>query len=263
MRVSFALSLLAGLALTCSQVVLAEQPEPLVVEIEGAVLNPGGFLFPQGARLNSAAATGRVRADAWFVGAALLRQSAINPQQRLKSGILFELNANRVHARAQNNQPLLELANRMYGAVKAMPTTGRVTVQLDPLQQLILANNDLLEHGDKLIYPLRPDHVRVTGAVQADCRLDHQPYSQARDYLRACPRHALADPSFVYLVQPNGQVQRLGTGYWNTEPANVALGAVIYVPLQPNKLAPDTTGLNDDMAAMLATQYALGGRFAE
>ena len=121
----------------------------------------------------------------------------------------------------------------------------------------------MLESGDHLLYPRKAEQVRVTGAVKADCVLPHDPSWQMHDYLKACQRHPLADRNSAYLIQPNGIWQEYGIAYWNLQPAVVATGAVIYLPTQPNKLSPATRNLNSDMAAMLATQYQLGGRFSE
>ncbi|WP_417315576.1 capsule biosynthesis GfcC family protein [Cycloclasticus pugetii] len=247
-----------------AQVVGAEPPANITgVHIGGEVIKPGTYDFPPGARLHDASVTGQINSRAWFLGAALLRESALEEQQRLKVGLLFELNANRIHALALENAELHELITRLYRTVAAMPVTGRTVAQLDPLQQLILNNNALLESGDRLLYPRKAEQVRVTGAVKADCVLPHDPSWQMHDYLKACQKHPLADRNSAYLIQPNGTWQEYGIAYWNLQPTVVATGAVIYLPTQPNKLSPATRDLNSDMAAMLATQYQLGGRFSE
>lgn len=258
-----------ALALTVmlgSSSLAAQTPAAAVghVKISGVVAQPGTYTFEPGVtRLNDAAVIAQVSSRAWFLGAALLRQSALESQQRLKAGLLFELSANRVHAQAKNDAALAALVERLHAAVERMPVTGRVVAELDPLQQMLIDNNDLLEPGDHLLYPLRPEHVRVTGAVAEDCLLQHDPALKMTDYLAQCPRHAAADRNDAYLVQPNGQWQRLGIAYWNEQAANVAVGAIIYLPVASGKLSPETLEFNRDMAAMLATQYTLGGRFSE
>ncbi|MBL4833207.1 MAG: capsule biosynthesis GfcC family protein [Pseudomonas sp.] len=239
------------------------EPESIVVQIDGQVLNPGTFAFPPGSRLSQAAATGQVSSRAWFLGAALLRQSAIEPQVRLKAGIIFELGVNAVHAKATGNDGLLELAERMNALVAPLPVTGRVVAEMNPLAQLLLENNDLLEDGDRLLYPLRAGQVQIVGAVEHNCTLPHAPNKQPVDYLDSCQKHEMADPSFVYVIQPDGSYSQVPVAAWNTRPANVATGATIYVPLRRKILSHETAGLDADMAAFLATQYQLGGRFDE
>lgn len=233
------------------------------VSVAGAVLKPGTFEWHPGARLHDATVAAQVRADAWFLGAALLRKSELESQQRLKAGVLFDIRVNRIHARAANNAPLLDLVNRLDAQVEAMPVTGRVAAQLDPFQLLIKQNNEFLEPGDRLIYPQRPSQVRVMGAVAADCTLAFDAGLAMKDYLRQCPAHPAADRNVVQVIQPDGRVEEVGIAHWNEQTVTVAVGAIIYRPLSPAQISPDTADLNRDMAALLATQYQLGGRFSE
>lgn len=235
--------------------------EPVTVTVEGLVLRPGTYTLPPGARLSDASVAAQVRADAWFLGAALLRQSAIQPQQKLKAGVLFDLRSNLVHWQADDKPVGVELANRLLAAVEGMPVTGRVPAQLDPLQQLALSRNALLENRDRIVYPPRASQVRITGAVEMDCVLNFDPAWQPVDYLAQCPRQELADPSYVDVIQPDGRAQRRGVALWNREPAAVAVGAVLYVPVSEQHLAGESPSFNEDFAALLATQYQLGGRF--
>lgn len=233
------------------------------ISVSGAVLKPGQYQWHPDARLRDAAVAGQVSANAWFLGAALLRKSALEPQQRLKAGLLYELRVNRLHANLTGNAALPDLLDRLREQVAAMPVTGRVPAQLDPFQLLILKNNALLQAGDRLIYPTRPAHIRVMGAVASECVLGFDPALRLRDYLRQCPAHETADADHVLVIQPDGRIQRAGIAYWNEQEINLAVGAIIYRPLRTRLLSPDAQDLNQDMAAMLATQYMLGGRFGE
>ena len=100
------------------------------------------------------------------------------------------------------------------------------------------------------------------GAVQAPCVLAST-QAQLRDYLGQCPAHAAADKDQVFVIQPNGRVQEVGIAAWNAQPANIAVGAMIYRPVSSAVLSPETPGFNKDLAELLATQYRLGGRFSE
>lgn len=233
------------------------------VHVSGAVLNPGDYQWQEGARLRDAAVAGQVSASAWPLGAALLRQRAIEPQQRLKAGVLFELQTNNIHALAENNLELQQLIKRLDASVREMPVTGRVVAELNPFQLLLQSKNDLLQPGDRLVYPTRPNRIRVLGAVAADCQLSFDAGLKLKDYLHQCPAHPAADRSFVYLIQPNGETQKIGIAHWNQQQAAVAVGAIIYRPISAAVLSPETNELNEDMAKLLATQYQLGGIYSE
>lgn len=251
-------SVVACLLLGSGQVVSAD-----TISVGGAVLKPGSYQWHADARLRDAAVAGQVRASAWPPGAALLRMSALEPQQRLKAGVLFDLRVNRLHARAEGNAALLALAERLDAQVAAMPVTGRVTAELDPFQLLLAHKNQLMEPGDTLLYPTRPAQVRVMGAVTADCELAFDAALALKDYLRQCPAHAAADRSMVYVIQPNGEIEEVGIAHWNEQQVNLAVGAVLYRAISTGMLSSDTPDLNKDMAALLATQYELGGHFGE
>lgn len=233
------------------------------IYIDGAVLKPGEYQWHQGARVHDAVVAGQVSSQAWPLGAALLRQSAIEPQQRLKAGVLYELRANSLYARGENAPELQQLLDRLESFVEHLPVTGRVVAQLDPFQLLIPSKNELLEAGDELVYPRRPSAVRVLGAVAADCQLPFDAALQLKDYLRQCPAHPAADRNYVHVIQPDGTTERVGIAHWNQQQATLAVGAIIYRPLNPAVLSPETQDLNGDMAALLATQYSLGGRYSE
>lgn len=237
--------------------------DTLSVTVAGAVLSPGTFEFPRGARLSDASVAAQVSSRAWFLGAALLRSAQLEPQQRLKAGLQFDIQASQVDALARSDIAAFSLLAKLYAAVEAMPVTGRVPAQLNPLQQLLLPNNMLLQNGDRILYPHRPGHVRITGAVQDDCTLDFDPALKLTDYLEQCPAHKVADRSYAHVIQPDGHHQRHGIAAWNQKSAPVAVGAVVYLPLDRRHLADSSETVNDDFAAMLATQYQLGGRFSE
>ena len=77
----------------------------------------------------------------------------------------------------------------------------------------------------------------------------------ARDYLDECPAVAGADLDYVWLIQPDGQVTRLGIAPWNRETAAApAPGSTLLVPLRSDDLEPPTPELNQQLAEFLATQ---------
>src|SRR5690606_6984467 len=146
------------------------------------------------------------------------RQSALEPQQRLKAGVLFELRVNRLHARTENNPALYSLLEEFTQQVQDMPVTGRVPAELKPLQLMIPSRNPLLQPVDRLAYRSRPDHVGVLVAVQPTCVLCLHVQTQLRDCLRQCPDDAAADSDQVFVMQPDGRVQEVGIAACNAQP---------------------------------------------
>jgi hypothetical protein len=180
----------------------------------------------------------------------------IEPQARLKAGVLFDLDTLRQAALAAGRDGRADVAARVYRQVQALPVTGRQRAVLDPVAvEVGFAPNLRVSEGDQLIYPARPASVRVLGAVAAPCTLAFQPMRAARDYLDECPAVAGADLDYVWLIQPDGQVTRLGIAPWNREAgAAPAPGSTLLVPLRSDDLEPPTPELNQQLAEFLATQ---------
>jgi len=233
------------------------------IRVTGAVQQPGEFSWQPGVRLLNASTGAQVEDDAWYQGAALLRNSANREQLKLKTGLLFDLQAGIVNARAINRPDTVALLTAWQERISDMPVTGRIKAELNPLKQYLVAFNPLLEPGDQIIYPRRSSQVTVLGAVQQDCVLDFVPARDPVEYASDCERAEAAHRDRLYLVQPDGTVQSIGAAYWNAEDAWVAVGAVIYVPFLPALFGNSSDEFNTEMATWLATQYWLTGGYSE
>lgn len=226
------------------------------IEVLGAVPSPGEKEIAEGLRLGDLLGQLRVDPLGYWLGASWQRESLKQEQQRLKAGILFDLIQLQRLAMLQNESGMANAARQLNEQVSQLPVTGRRLYRLDPLAvELNAAHSPKLQGGDRLIFPPRPDSIRVTGAVSNDCKLPFTPLQQAYRYAQQCPALAEADPDYLYLIQPDGQVSRLGIALWNREEAAPpAPGAVVLVPLdatQVDAIAPD---LNRELAWFIATQ---------
>ena len=224
--------------------------------VSGQVLHPGPITLPPEARLLDAITASQPDAQGYWLAAAWLHRPLIEPQTRLKAGVLFDLDTLRQAALAAGRDGRADVAARVYRQVQALPVTGRQRAVLDPVAvEVGFAPNLRVSEGDQLIYPARPTSVRVLGAVAAPCTLAFQAMRAARDYLDECPAVAGADLDYVWLIQPDGQVTRLGIALWNRETAAApAPGSTLLVPLRSDDLEPPTPELNQQLAEFLATQ---------
>lgn len=247
------IALCLGLGLAGSTLAATAQVQ---VRVEGAVDHPGVLTLKDGARLSDVALAAGVRPQAYLLGAAWLRPSRFAAQQRLKAGILFDLDSLHLRAMQHGNTALADTVGQLRNEVSALPVTGREPALLAPraVEVNATANRPLLP-GDRLFYPLRPSSIRITGAVQSPCTLPLQPMQDAYRYLAECPRARHADRDWVYVIQPDGHVFRQGVALWNrSTPLALAPGATIYVPLSERVAQAIDTTLNRDLADFLATQ---------
>ncbi len=239
------LSACALLAATCAQA------QTLRVTVEGAVSAPGLQRHVDGARLSDAVIAAMPTDSAYPTGAVLTRQSAQQTQIRLKAGLLHDLEA----LALSRDASLSRQAERLADHIDALPVTGRVVTELAPRRlEASPASNLPLMDGDHLYYPLRPSQVSVVGAVDAPCLLAYVALQNASDYLQHCPVQG-GDPDWLFAVQPDGTVHRIGIALWNrSEPVSLAPGATLYVPLPERALRALSGDFNTEFAQFLATQ---------
>lgn len=234
---------------------MAHAQAPVRVQVEGAVRNPGTFEVPDGSRLSVAVLAAMPTADAYPTGASLLRRDAIREQLRRKAALAHDLQQ---LAQAED-AALRATADALARQLDAMPVTGRIHTLIDPRRvEVEPAANLLLAEGDRVVYPRRPGTVRIVGAVAAPCDVPHVPLRDAAAYLDACPQ-LTADRDWLYAIQPDGAIQRLGIALWNRSPSqSLAPGAMLYVPLPARALRGLDVDFNGEFATFLATQTVPG-----
>jgi len=225
------------------------------VTVEGAVRTENTFTVPPGGRLSAAVLAAAPTPEAYPTGAVLLRRQAIQPQIRLKAGLAHDLEALQ---RSTDDPTLHAVAADLAGWLATAPVTGRVRTRLEPRRLEFTPEADFpAADDDRIVYPTRPTTIRIVGAVATPCELPHVALRDARDYIADCATRA-ADRDWLYVVQPDGEVLRLGIASWNRSPPRaLAPGAMLYVPLPERALRSLDDDFNAEFAAFLATQPLL------
>lgn len=225
--------------------------QPSMFTVRGEVAERGQFTLPEGSRVLDGIRQSRPLPTAYWLGAFFTRQAHVPDQESLKSAVLSKL---RDRAKMEKSEDRTCLINWIL-AVQAMPVTGRMMAEMDPaILDTEPKTNILLRTGDRLSVPTRPENILIQGLVEKEARLPYRYGLTAADYLRQVARCDEADPSFVWLIYPDGKTQQIGVAYWNEEPVRLAPGTRIYVPPSPpfwEQIDPDP---NFAMARFLATQ---------
>jgi hypothetical protein len=226
------------------------------VTVSGDVRSPGHFDVKPGARLLDVIRDAQPNAESYWLGAAWLHRSLEDQQARLKAGVLFDLKLLQRGALLDGRDTRAELSARLYGQIERLPVTGRQVAMLDPIAvEVGFARNALLDDGDRLIYPTRPSTVEVLGAVAQPCHVPYRALQEVRTYARDCAILDDAERDYLWLIQPDGQVRRLGVAAWNREEGVVAApGSRVLVPIRNDDLEVPTPELNQQLAEFLATQ---------
>ena len=171
----------------------------------------------------------------------------VQSQLRIKSQLLAQIQS------VEGESDVGRIDARGLGAfIAALPVTGRVVVEkTDPRWLEVNPQQDpFLKKGQRVVIPARPTSVTVVKGDGSLCQVTHAVELYAKDYARRCD--AEGNPHTVWLVQPDGLIQRAGVAGWNqTKQNSPAPGAWIVVA---DAKTPWPEEILSQVARLLATQ---------
>ena len=242
------------------------------VRIEGEVRNPGDYLLPPNSTLQEALlVAGGLTPQAYVFGADFSRESVRKVQQDNYDRALRDmetdftratttqkaLTADEASAQAQRSLATSRLIERL----RTIRPTGRVVLQLDPngatLPQLVV------EDGDRLTIPARPNTVGVFGSVFNAGSYLLTRGTTLEDVMRlAGGAKRGADTGSIFVVRANGSVvsaRQSGSGWLSVSSGinNLAAlpGDTIFVPEELEK----TTFMQSALQwTQILSQFGLG-----
>ena len=237
------------------------------VTLAGEFVRPGIYDIRRGERLSEVIArAGGLTPQAYPYGAVFTRESVRQRQQdgfarsarELEQG-LMQVAAGQAVAGMRGSADLggaimagRELANSLRQARAA----GRMVVEANPV---ILAGRPdldvLMEPGDLVAIPKRPNEVTVVGSVLNPGSLQFASGWRAGDYVRAAGgQQRFADGSRAFVVLPNGQSSPAGLGAWQMGGPPIPPGSTVVVPQDPSPY--ESWGMLRDVTQVLS-QVAL------
>lgn len=165
------------------------------------------------------------------------RAQILTQLERLKSGLAAEQQADIIALQYVIGQ--WQLAERIllpidYDRARIEPTFNR---RFDPGNYILQLER-------------RPSTVTFWGAVKTSVSLNHQGASAVADYMPGVRISDLAERSWVWLVQPDGRVERVGVAAWNYQHIEAMPGALIYVPFSFTFFNDDLQRLNQRLVAL-------------
>lgn len=185
------------------------------VSLTGEVVRPGSYSIRRGERLSDLVRrAGGLTAEAYAYGAIFTRQSV---KEGLEQGFrrnARELNNALVAVAARGDRGGIEGLSGALTLIEVLATVevpGRVVIEADPRVLAIRPDLDtLLEPGDAIVYPRRPNFVLALGDVQNPGALQFIAGKPASAYLRAAGGTlSSADTGRTFIVFPDGTAQPL------------------------------------------------------
>ncbi len=234
------------------------------VTLAGEVVRPGVYDIRRGERLSELMQrAGGLTPQAYAYGTVFTRESVRARQQDGFQRAARDLETSLIQVAAGQassggyGQPTdlgglvnagRELANTLRGAQAA----GRMVVEANPVMLAARPELDvLLEPGDLIVVPKRPNEVTVVGSVLNPGSLQFTSGWRATDYVRAAGGTGrFADPSRAFVILPNGQSAPAGTSTWQSGGPPIPPGSMVVVPQDPTPF--ETRGWIRDITAVLS-----------
>ncbi len=227
------------------------------VEVRGEVAVPGIYEAAAGDTLDQVILrAGGLTPSAYLYGAIFTRESTRQQQQanleRVKRRLEADL-SNQSETLAQNTRDALTGAAdaaaiqlqqqekaRALDRISELKASGRIALELDPRRPEL--PDILLEDGDVLTVPVRPDFVAVYGAVYAETGFLYRPDRPVSEYIEQAGPTASALLDGALIIRADGSIfaneaQRSWAGLGNGRFMAAALqpGDAIFVPEEVDK----------------------------
>lgn len=120
-----------------------------------------------------------------------------------------------------------------------------------PMRDPVLRYANDQNHQFKLYAYPRPNHINLIGAVDRPGELEFHAHWQLVDYLSNNRIQLLdgANKTQAFVIQPDGEVEELGYGWWNKHETYLAPGAIVFIGL--SSLWNENDSLNRQIANLL------------
>lgn len=234
------------------------------VVLAGEALRPGSYDIRRGERLSELLArAGGLTPQAYPYGAVFTRDSVRRRQQEGFARTARDLETSLVQVaagqavaggRAQGVDvgSAITAGRELAASLRQAQAAGRMVVEADPVQLAAHPERDvLLEPGDLIIIPKRPNEVTVVGAVLNPGSLQFRSGWRASDYARAAGgTQRFADSARAFVVLPNGQAAPAGLSGWQAGGPPIPPGSLVVVPQDPSPY--ETWGFIRDLTQVLS-----------
>ena len=204
----------------------------------GEFVRTGLYEIRRGERLSEVIArAGGLTAQAYPYGAIFTRERVKREQELGFQRAARELNSALAVAAVQRGvNPTAVLALQdLSGRLQSVEALGRVVIEADPTVLQVKPELDVvLEPGDRIFVPKRPNFVTVIGDVLNPSAVQFRAGATADRYIRQAGGYqSSADEDRVFVVYPNGEAEPLALSPWNFNPVQIPPGSTIVVPKDP------------------------------
>ena len=210
--------------------------EQRTITVSGQVRRPGDYSIQQGDNiLDIINRAGGYTEDSYSEGSVFLRKNVALSQKKAFERSADELENTIINIITQGSANLntgtITPLSALITKLRQSEPLGRMVVNVDYLDlKTNSANNFLVEEGDSLHIPRRPNSISVVGEVLNSSTIVFQPNFNVNNYLDlAGGLNNAADKSRIFIIYPDGKSRLIKRSLFNSRD-NLLPGSTIVVP---------------------------------
>ena len=210
--------------------------EPRTITVTGQVNRPGDYSIQQGdSILDIINRAGGYTEDSYSEGSVFLRKNVALSQKKAFERSADELENTIIEIITQGTANLSEGTiaplSALITKLRNTKPLGRMVVDVDYLDlKTNSANNFLVEEGDSLHIPRRPNSISVVGEVLNSSTIVFQPKLSVNNYLDlAGGLNNAADKNRIFVIYPDGKSKLIKRSFFSSRD-NLLPGSTIVVP---------------------------------
>ena len=243
------------------------------IELSGELKRPGIYAIRRGERLSQLIArVGGLTRQAYPLGTVFTRARVREQEAKAFQRAALDLESGLAEAMAsasvQGGDPAVVVAavRNLADTLRNTKPVGRVVVEADPTVLSVRPEFDtILEPGDRIHIPKRPNHVSVSGEILNPGAIQFRAGKSADDYIGAAGGVTrVADDGRTFVIFPNGEAKSISVSSWNFTSVHIPPGSTIVVPRDPKPfdLLTFSTSIADILSklAITAASIAVIGR---
>ena len=229
------------------------------VQLAGEGIKPTHMQLADGARLEQLVTQlPSVYGTDVYWPASRISTPALDAQmQQEQADLVAALQQMMLSAESQHQPELAYNSRMLLQLLSSLTVAGRLDAQLDPDWVRIRPElNPPLAGNYRLWLARRHPVVELYGLVSGADEVTLSPGQGVDAYLNSRELFSGADREWVYLCQPNGQVERVPVAYWNRLHREPMPGAALFVGFAEDVLPPHHADLNRRIATLIAARIA-------
>ncbi|MCF4009307.1 capsule biosynthesis GfcC family protein [Rheinheimera sp. UJ63] len=141
---------------------------------------------------------------------------------------------------------------QLVNAISAWQFAKRIPITID--QDLVRVQrrfNPRFDSGNyKLVVSSRPTEIQFWGAIGQAKTISHQGSKSVSFYHKQLSLSSVADSSYVIVVQPNGEVLKVGVQLWNHTHYELMPGAQVIIPFKTGLFAKSLAEFNQLLVSL-------------